>query len=287
MLEKKVVPADVVAARSAPKVLVVNIAKSGTHLIDSILRYMPPLKRLERAALNDNLKWHPLNFLPFVGREMCLTGIGRPQKVKLIAMEHALRRIRSGYYALAQIPYQQSVIQLVERHGITPIVLLRDPRDIVVSRLHHILSKKQHFLHTAITALPSEHARLRALIIGTHSMKGEFAIGIVQQLDFIVGWTENSRCLTVRFENLIGSQGGGSNENQQQAILTIAERLGLSLHAEAARTIGKEMFGKGKTFRKGQIGGWREYFDDELITLFEREAGDRLARLGYATATRP
>jgi hypothetical protein len=283
MTEKKTVSIRNIHGR-APKVLVVNIAKSGTHLMDSILKLIPPLKRLEKAALNDNLKWHPLNFLPFVGRETCISGIGRPQQVKLLAMNHALSRIRPGYYAMAQIPYQRSVVRLIEKHGILPVALIRDPRDIVVSRLHQIMSTETHFLHTVVKALSSDHERLKALIVGTHSARGEVAIGIAQQLDFMLDWVEDSTFLTLRFEDLVGSQGGGNNERQQQTILSLADYLGLSLDAEAARIIGKEMFGKGRTFRKGQIGSWQDYFDDEITALFEHEVGERFMRLGYMPA---
>ena len=35
------------------------------------------------------------------------------------------------------------------------------------------------------------------------------------------------------------------------------------------------------TFRKGQIGGWRQAFDPELEALFEREAGRWMEVYGY------
>jgi hypothetical protein len=39
--------------------------------------------------------------------------------------------------------------------------------------------------------------------------------------------------------------------------------------------------GRSPTFRKGQIGNWREEFDEELIRTFKQVAGGELIRLGY------
>jgi hypothetical protein len=38
---------------------------------------------------------------------------------------------------------------------------------------------------------------------------------------------------------------------------------------------------KSGTYRKGVPGGWREYFTEENLAVFNREAGDLLQRLGY------
>jgi hypothetical protein len=41
------------------------------------------------------------------------------------------------------------------------------------------------------------------------------------------------------------------------------------------------LFGRSSTFRKGQIGSWRDAFDDELERLFWSVAQDVLIRWGY------
>jgi hypothetical protein len=76
---------------------------------------------------------------------------------------------------------------------------------------------------------------------------------------------------------------GGSAEKQYQGILAAAKHIGVSLTEEQVITVGEKMFGTGKTFRKGMIGGWRNYFDEELKDIFKQNAGQYLMTLGYET----
>lgn len=266
------------------RVLVTTIPKSGTHLVDSIFALMHGIKRRERLGLNANLRWHPFNVLPFTGRETCTMGIGRPCIVKLSAVKRRLNTIRDNEYGMGQIPHSVILRALLEKERITPIVAIRDPRDIVVSLMYHSLNKEEHFLHTKLKAMRSDAERLQAIIGGVESDKGEFRRGISHQIDLILGWVEDPSVLTVRFEELVGSQGGGSDEIQHAAIAKLARCFDLQLTDSEIERIGREMFGKGRTFRSGTISSWRDHFSWELNDLYEKLAGERTRRLGYALA---
>lgn len=271
------------ASGNARKVFVTTVPKSGTHLLDSILGLMPGMRRQGKLGLNAKLRWHPLNFLPFVGGDKCWVGIGRPQEVKMAAVRHALKRIRPGHYGMGQVPYQQCIVDLLVDLQIAPVVAIRDPRDVVVSLMHHSISKPQHFLHAALSGLRSEKERLRALIVGVRSSNGELRQGVAHQIDMILGWLKDPRVLTVRFEDLVGNQGGGSDAAQHRAINALALHIGIELAPGDVERIGRDMFGKGRTFRKGQIGAWAEVFDDELKQIFDQEVGNRILSMGYAS----
>jgi sulfotransferase 6B1 len=43
----------------------------------------------------------------------------------------------------------------------------------------------------------------------------------------------------------------------------------------------EELFGVGRTFRKGQIGGWREEFSEEHERAVKEVSGSLLVELGY------
>jgi hypothetical protein len=102
-----------------PRVVVTTIPKAGTHLVDSILRLMGPLKRHDRLGLTANLRWHPYNYLPFTGSERCLMGIGRPRSVKLSAVAQRLDQLKPWEYGMGQIPYQKPVLELIQRKDIS------------------------------------------------------------------------------------------------------------------------------------------------------------------------
>jgi hypothetical protein len=267
---------------AGPRVLVVTVPKSGTHLLDSILERMPPLRRQEKVGLNAKLRFHPFNFLPFTGAATCVTGIGRPHRVKVSAMRHALGRIQPWRYAMSQLPWQPVVMELLRRLAIRPIVVVRDPRDVLVSLMHHALSKPAHFMHRVLKEQPSDRARLSLLITGTPDDARHRSAPVAQRLDFILGWVEDPSVLTLRFEDLVGAKGGGSDERQHAAIVALGEWVGRPVEAGEARRIGEEMFGMGRTFRKGRVHSWCDAFDDDLIALFEKTAGDRMRRLGYS-----
>ena len=161
------------------------------------------------------------------------------------------------------------------------MVAIRDPRAIVVSLMHHSLSESDHFLHDRLQGMASDEERLAALISGVESTKGELRRGIAHQIDLILGWVEDPDVLTVRFEDLVGEAGGGDSAVQASAIKGLGDHIGIALTLEDAAAIGRDMFGKGKTFRKGSIDAWKEALGPELLTLLDGKIGDRLAKLGY------
>ena len=98
----------------------------------------------------------------------------------------------------------------------------------------------------------------------------------------IVQWVDEPDCLTIHFEDLIGSAGGGSDERQLATIKAIVEHIGIELPQEAIEEIAATTFyTRARTFRKGQIGEWRNHFTEEHKQAFKEIYGDLLVKLGY------
>lgn len=263
----------------APKVVVTTIPKSGTHLLDSILERIPPMRRIEKFGLSANLKRHPYNLLPF--GERVTIGIGRPQNVSVYAVKQRLGCLKPGTYGLGYVPYGETAKRLIIEAGASPMVAIRDPRAMVVSLMHHSMSKPGHFLHTKMHEMESDKERLAALIAGVRSKSGELRRGIAHQIDLLIGWVEDPDVLTVRFEELVGGAGGGDDAVQARSIQGLAEYIGIDMSLDQAGAVGRDMFGKGRTFRSGSIDSWRDALDPELLDLLNSEVGDRLEKLGY------
>jgi hypothetical protein len=86
----------------------------------------------------------------------------------------------------------------------------------------------------------------------------------------------------VKFEDLVGVEGGGSAEAQRLAVGRVATHLGIPVDERKIGLVGESLFGVGRTFRRGQIGGWREEFTAEHErALAEGALGPLLAELGY------
>ena len=85
----------------------------------------------------------------------------------------------------------------------------------------------------------------------------------------------------VKFEELVGPMGGGSEEAQRDAVARVAEHLEVPLDDRKLRAVQSDLFGSGRTFRKGQAGGWRREFSEEHKRATKEVAGDLLVELGY------
>jgi hypothetical protein len=64
----------------------------------------------------------------------------------------------------------------------------------------------------------------------------------------------------------------------------VAKHLGIPVDERAIDLVGENLFGVGRTFRKGQVGGWREEFSEEHERAVREVAGPLLAELGYEKA---
>jgi hypothetical protein len=85
------------------------------------------------------------------------------------------------------------------------------------------------------------------------------------------------------FEELVGSNGGGSAESQLRATAGLMDFLGATAHAP--EDVAEGLFNRDAfTFFKGQIGTWREVFTDEHRRLAETRFGEVLPLYGYAPA---
>ena len=87
--------------------------------------------------------------------------------------------------------------------------------------------------------------------------------------------------MLVKFEDLVGTRGGGSAEVQRQVVGQVAAHIGVSVSEQTMRLVEKTLFGTGRTFRKGQIGGWREELAPDHEQATKEVVGPLLVELGY------
>jgi hypothetical protein len=242
-----------VSDREAPRVLCVSIPKSGTHLLERALCLHPSLSRRLMPTVSDE------NVRRYGG------------------FERLLRRLRPGQIVASHLRYRPGYPEALERAGARAIFLSRDPRDVVVSQIHYVTKRTDHRHHGTFAAIRDDRERLRLAIEGDPS---RHVVSVADRLRYYEGWLDAA--LVIRFEDLIGPQGGGSAERQLAALGAIFEHLGMP-HAESdVRPIAERLFSPDSpTFRRGSIGGWREAFDPALTGLFERTAGTLAARYGY------
>lgn len=85
--------------------------------------------------------------------------------------------------------------------------------------------------------------------------------------------------LKLRFEDLVGEEGGGSRQSQEAAIESWAKFLAVDV---PAGELAEGLFGGTRTFNEGRVDSWRDVFEEHHLREFDREFGDVLVDYGYA-----
>lgn len=180
------------------------------------------------------------------------------------------------------------------------ILIVRDPRDILISTLFYI-EKKQFYKDwgkAPVLSLPPQYAsefesmwinfsdeeRLSLIINGAapHPLSAfKVDVKATTFLFYIRNTFKSKNLLITRFENLVGSKGGGSDSLQEKEIQKIARFINVPLSEKQIGSVANELFGASHTFRKGQIGSWKQHLTPELIKQFKYIYQKDLEILGY------
>ena len=260
-----------------PRVLANGVPKSGTHLLVSLLRSFPRMMFSGRHYA-----------LPEFSRQREPTAIaGQMPHVDWDRLARALAAVNEGQFMTAHFPARSELISALGELDYKTIVILRDPRDIVVSNAFYITRLKRHFLHTRFnTEFSNMDARIMACITGFPPNEfGRGLISIGDRLRQYSGWLEDPNTYACRFEELVGPKGGGEAEQQRRVIEAIASHIDRKVTTDEVHALAEMAWSpKSSTFRKGVIGDWRNHFTDSHKMAFKEVAGPQLVALRYETA---
>jgi hypothetical protein len=146
---------------------------------------------------------------------------------------------------------------------------------MVVSAYRYITYKNAgHPEHARFRfSLRDDDQRLLAMI------EGGFAEDIIQFLP----WLSNPSCLLVRFENLVGPAGGGTEFRQIATLQHMRDHLGLpELDQKALQALAGKLFSRtSRTFSVGRSGAWRKYFKKQHEEAFNRRFHGIMSALRY------
>jgi hypothetical protein len=238
--------------RTQPRVFCNSLPKSGTHLLERALCLHPALYRHLYPTIHE-------------GNIDARGGL-----------DPLLAHLRPGEILVAHLARRSGWDDAVARAEARGLIMLRDPRDIAVSMSHYTLAETTHPWHSHYASLPSLHDRIRLTICGN-----DVVAPLRVLLKGYADWSD-AGALTVRFEDLVGPEGGGDEVRQVDTLRGIYAHLGVPLDDAGIDRVRHQLFSKrSPTFRRGTIGQWRAVFDAELSDLFEREARELLDACGY------
>lgn len=263
-----------------PRAFLNGFPKGGTHLLRRCVTLLPGMApeemwvglRLARRLAQVNLEGE--------------APVAEPPAAALEELGRLFTSLGGGEFLMGHMRYHPAIPELLEARSVRALLILRDPRDIVVSLSFHIVARTDHRQHEHFTRrLKSDAERLLACIAGVEAAgrpAGEGLLDIGTRLRLFAPWRQARVNYTARFERLVGPQGGGTAEAQRAEVQSIARHLGLAPTREQVESIAARLFGQASlTFRRGQIGAWREHFREEHKAAFKRVAGQQLIELGY------
>lgn len=260
--------------RPPHRVVVTSVPKAGTTLVTKALLGLEGLTPWPFGLTGDAMPRAEH------GEPSLLLGVDWPRTVSARALRRRLRVCPPGLVAAGHVPWSSDTAALLHDLDARVVAVVRDPRDVAVSLPPYVLARPDHFLHRRFVAM-DEGERLLAAIAGLPpDADGSRLQPLADRFHDVLRWSERADGLLVRFEDLVGARGGGSDTAQRATVHRLAAHVGVPVDDARATRIADGLFGGTATFRRGRVGGWRETFDERHLAAAERLT-PLLVELGY------
>ena len=254
-----------------PRIIANGLPKAGTNLLIKALTTVARMHRSRRAI-------HGQTPTRERAGQVVPIGVDTPRAVPLSEVRNRLRWVAPGSVVSAHLPDSGVARELLDELGYRMALIVRDPRDVAVSFADFVSNLPAHWLHERFAAAPADQRLLWAI----DGIPGELD-DIATRTRRVTGWRTWPAAHVVRFEDLIGPSGGGDAQVQAESLMALVAHSDATVSLEAATAAGPRLFGGTRTFRRGQLGGWREHFEPVHIARMKELAGDLLVELGYET----
>jgi len=266
-----------------PRVFLNSLPKAGTHLVAKCL----DLLNFEQSGgldaslvlgrgVRSKLRKY---FVQAYFSDGYLVGIDTPVKLSRAYVNYMLNKANEGQYITGHVGYSTELLQHVKELGFLPVLILRDPRAVLNSFVHYVLREQHHPLHGVISAeQPVDRFRLalRGIDAGDARLQA-----LANRCSAVDCWLRDDAVHAVRFEDLVGASGSGSDSRQVAAISALTQFLGID--DGSVDEVAKNLFGPGRaTFRKGSVDSWRQELPAQVQEEAQRELGHVLKLWNYA-----
>lgn len=184
--------------------------------------------------------------------------------------------------------FGERIAQLLSKGGIRTVLMIRDPRDQLISRVYHIRRDEKHAWHNEFRNISIEQG-INLCIEGRDGLPGtRMMIGLTQS------WLVDASDKTgIRYERLLA--------DPLTEFRKVLDYLEINLPAKFRDLIirrnqferlagGRKFWQDGRKqgqadpsshYRKGIAGDWRNYLNESQVKKFKEVAGDQLIELGY------
>ncbi len=188
-------------------------------------------------------------------------------------LDRWLASVADGRHLVATVPYSPEAASLLAEHGMRNLLMLRDPRAVVMATLESMASPG-HELERDMADLGFE-ARLELVLQGGHAPLSHCDIvPFNEALDAMLAWSEEPDCEVVVYEDLIGPLGGGGARAQRTAVGRVLQRVGAATDADTVARVCAGAFDPAVTTT---IDAWREHLTPAQVQLVSERLADAVA----------
>lgn len=260
------------------RIFINGFPKAGTHLVEQMVQTIAPPMSEERPWLG--------SFQGHAWTEDWVTDYKLFRNMGLLI---------DGSYAKGHMGYRRDIELFLWGIGATVLFVYRDPRDVAVSQVYHIFSEDGRHPEKEPYREAGIEGALRMVIEGYQGSEAgvngpNYYPGVMARWKHYAPWLDVPWVLSMRFESLVNN----AEVMAKNIIMACVARASLKygklgriakteLNAAIERMVaaGKDRE-KSPTFRKGKIGGWRDYFDAGIVDLWKKnDPDDWTSRLGY------
>ena len=242
-----------------------SFPKSGTHLLTQLLHGFTHLG----PAVDSGLP----AIVTYEGET------GRPRPSHKILRD--LERLKAGDIAYGHLHAVPAILSFLSQPEVATCFIFRDPRDVVVSHVFYVTELASRHVHHRyyVEELHSFDERLTVSILGRPDWCELFP-NIYARFEPYLGWCDRDDVLALRYEQFLSDRPTAIGRVLDHAV---ARGFPLKCDRQAALQILASSIHpqRSPTFRRGQAGGWREYFSPQHKQLFKDAAGNLLIYLGY------
>ncbi len=169
------------------------------------------------------------------------------------------------------------------------ICIIRDPRDALVSLIVYLRTYEGQGVKRDFFCVEPEFDSLTFDQQLDSVMTSEKKFGNFFSLyQSRIHWHRLPFAYGVKYENLVGSKGGGNDLLQLEEIVNIAEHINFPIKPKKAREIAAKIYHSsgtviidGKVFHHAKIGSWKRFLKPRHKEIFKKVFGNILIELGY------
>ncbi len=241
---------------TSPRLFFTSVPKAGKNLVYSFLAAVG----FQRHGLRREPAIHFCE-QPWFGSSRCTYALPAPEPGEAERLPQEWKRFLAGLddFPAGQahhhhFPFHAGLASALDARGVPKALLIRDPRDILVSMADYLLVQAKPAHLAARFAGLERPALIERLFTGD-----DVLVPFCDYLASFEGWRRDPGTLTLRFEDLVGARGGGDDSWQSAAFTRLARHAGMEENPALVQHGAERAFNpKAGTFFRSRIGRWRE-----------------------------